>query len=410
MAQSRIGYNINGAAVADSGKLKIHLAKVSPTALLVMDGLALAQEMAVICPRAIVIHRDYGAFGKDDDLTGNPDKPEYRVSPQQWIDHQLKQGAPEIWRYAGNEMGYSAKVIQWYIELIKYNAKQAHPLKLVIGNWSAGTPGGNNIVEAWGVAKELLYLCDQYREWVIISLHEYACAVITSGLYGGSPENAGVEVGKPGGKNLIPPELWPMSIDGITTFHIGRFRFLLDYCRLHNIKTPRLLISEFGMDHLNDIKDWPDKLQNTQPYTKIRGWKTLVRQWAAWWYKWNAELAYFNQLRWADRVIYQNTPVEGELIFTWSENTDWTDFNIAHAETFQGLLENAILSTQDLPKVTTTEPPPPPVVVPAEPPVVQPPDAITRPALMLALVEAQQLQTAIAAHIESLKKLLATAA
>jgi hypothetical protein len=386
MTQSRISYNINGARAGDISALRQHLAAINPTAVLFMDALELARETAVILQNTIVIHRDFAQYNGDDDLVK-------KISAEMWVDSQLKLGAPNVWRYCGNEQGYSPDVITWLVKVIRYNATKPNPLKLVIGNFSAGTPGqpGHPIEDDWKLAHDLLMLCDQYRAWLIVGCHEYNAGVITDGLYGGYADNAGVQPGQPGGKNLVPSSAWPMSIDGINTFHMGRFRFLLNYCKSAGIKPPRIIITEWGFDSMGDVKPWLNTLQKTGGYDEIIGWRSLAAQWGAWYGKtpgWDAETAYFQQLRWADRVIYRPSGVvEGQLIFTWSQSPDWVKkgFDVSTAGTFQGLLEQSVKDTGPIPL-----PVPPPV--PAPPPAPIPPSTpAEKPAPYLLSVEVQLL-------------------
>ena len=138
----------------------------------------------------------------------------------------------------------------------------------MVGNWAVGNPGPDD----WPQARRMLELLDQHRDLFILGLHEYGCGVMTSGLYGGYPDHAGVRGGELGGKNLIPPGNWPASLyspEYITAFHCGRFRFLMGYCAANNIKAPRIILTEHGVDDVSDIKAWAEKLTKTDPYTRV---------------------------------------------------------------------------------------------------------------------------------------------
>ncbi len=329
MAGSRISYNIHAQMVTDTPRLKNHLQKIQPAAVLVLDGLGLAQELKAMLPNAIIVHRNYGVTKGDDDV-------HHRVSPQQWMDLRAKESDGGIFLYTTNEPGFDQQCVDWHIQLMQLAIQRG--VKLVIGNWAVGTPGA----EDWSKAQQMLQLLDQHRDLFIMGLHEYACGVITSGFYGGYPDNAGVQPGTPGGQNLIPKDKWPTDVSKITMFHCGRFHFLINYCQKNNIKPPRIVLTEHGMDDVSDIKPWADKLTRPSQYLNIRGWKTLQSQWNLWYNPvgWSAQRAYFEQLAWADRTIYQNSPVEAQMIFSWAHSSpDWDQFDVSEASEFQSLLE-----------------------------------------------------------------------
>lgn len=416
MTYSRTSYNINGAALADVHALKAHLVKIRPTAVLIMDAFALASELTGLLPNTIVIHRDYAGYGGDDDLIGKPDQPGYRVSPQVWLDIQRQYSDTRVWRYAGNEPGFSDKALRWYTELVEYANLSGSGLKLVVGNWSSGTPASGDstpIPTLWAKAHKLLEYCNQYRTWLILGLHEYFAGVPTSGFYGGWPSNAGVDphnTSNRAGLNLIPADLWPHDARGITKFHAGRFEFLLDYCASVHLPPPRIILTEHGADNLSDVKEWLDTLQKTSGYSDIRGWRSLETQWATWYAQkpgWSAQRAYFQMLQYLNDKVYKNTPVEAQLIFTWSSNPDWKSFDVSGAQEFQDLLEIAATTTAEMPKV---DPPPetqPPQPIDLPEPTLPPPPDIpaSESALQLAdvLPEIEAIYAAYGALIARIK-------
>jgi hypothetical protein len=175
----------------------------------------------------------------------------------------------------------------------------------------------------------MLELLDRNRSTMILGLHEYACAIITSGFVGGYPQ-------------FIQPNTWPGDVSGTTLWHLGRYKFLVNYCHSIGINPPRIILTEHGFDDVSDIKPWAERLLQTGPYHNIRGWKSIVNQWNAWFNPlgWSAERAYFEQLSYADRVIYQNSPVEAQCIFSWGHSSqDWDQFDVADALEFQRMLE-----------------------------------------------------------------------
>lgn len=331
MAGTKISFNINAPLVKDNERLKKVLKKMQPTAVLVMDGLGFIKELQSLLPNTLFIHRNYGIFGRDDDV-------HLRVSPEQWMAQRAQETDGGVYLYTSNEPAFSQECIDWHVQLMELAVQRR--VRLVIGNWAVGNPGPDE----WGRAARMLELLDQHRDLFILGLHEYACGVVTSGLYGGYPDNAGVAPGSLGGQDLIPPSKWPEDTSTVTMFHLGRFNFLLrNYCQKIGMKSPRIILTEHGMDDVSDIKEWAKTLDKTSPYSSIRAWKSLRTQWENWFRPqgWSAERAYFEQLKWADQKIYHNSPVEAQCIFSWGnsdQSWEWEAFDISQAFEFQELL------------------------------------------------------------------------
>jgi hypothetical protein len=322
MARSRISYNIHAQAVHDHDRLMQHLKKIQPASVLVMDGLGLAQEIKAVIPGTIVIHRNWGATEGDDNAFA-------KVSPEQWLELRGKEAEGGIFLYTTNEPGWGQDVIDWHVKLIEMAAPRRVPL--VIGNWAVGTPQPDQ----WVMARRMLELLDEHRDLFILGLHEYACGVITSGLVGGPPDD-------PSHPNFIPMENWPQDVSHLTMWHCGRFKFVLDFCDKAKIKPPRIIMTEHGMDDVSDIKPWSETLKKTSPYLNIRGWKSATDQWNDWFggKGWSPQRAYFEQMAWADRVIYWNSVVEAQLIYCWGHRDPmWEQFDICEADEFHSLLE-----------------------------------------------------------------------
>lgn len=326
---SRLSYNIHAQVVPDRNRLLKHLEKVKPAAVLVMDGLGLCKEIKAMLPETTVISRIF----PDEDIQN-------RDTPENWFEHRAPHAEGGIYQYTSNEAGFSPHLIEWHERLLEMAIK--HRVPLVIGNMSVGTPAP----EDWPAGKHLLQLLDQHRDLFIMGLHEYACGVITSGFLGGHPDNAGVAphlVGQ--GRSLIQADQWPRREEAasMTMFHCGRFKFLINYCQSVGIKPPRIILTEHGFDDVSDIKSWSGALKMTPPYTSIRGWKSAQDQWRDWYQAqgWSPQRALFEQLAYADRNLYQGSPVEAQLLFCWGHSSDmWDQFDLANADEFQALLED----------------------------------------------------------------------
>lgn len=296
----KISLNIHGSSIANKPRLLARVLTTRPRWLLVMDNLNLAEELAAALPETNVIFRRW----PDDNLVREK-------TPQTWVNETAALLAGKrLWAYAGNEQGFGDDVLRWNTEVITLAA--ARGLKVVVGNFATGTPEPGD----WRrpAALDLLRALDANRAAAVLGLHEYAGGVITSGL--GNPP---------------PVKVWPDSIPG-AAWHCGRYRFVVDTCAEQNIKAPRVVITEHGFDDLSDIKSWLDTLVKTPGYANIRGWRSLVEQWRAWWPSWSPERAYAEQLIYADRVIYNNPIIEGQLIFSYGASSEmWRQFDIEGA-------------------------------------------------------------------------------
>jgi hypothetical protein len=356
----KLFFNIHGNSLRNPSKAIDVTRKVKPNWALVMDNLDLAEQLKIASPTTNVIFRAW----PDDGLHS-------WISADDWArESKARIGGADVWVYAGNEPGWSAYVVRhtaktmrvqshklqaarasiqntdnlkarfahwllgvylWFINFIGLRFEAAavkssvrwatevipacrrYGLKVVVLNLSGGTPSP----DAWKepAAQDLLRLLDTNRDMAVIGLHEYACAVITSGFIGGYPQ-------------YILPDSWPKDVSDLTMWHCGRYRFLIRACESLGIKPPRIVITEFGFDDMSDIKGYTDMLPRTPPYTSIRGWRSLVEAWKQLYSStgWTALDTLFNSYKYAATVIYP--AVEGALIFSRGASSAlWTQFD-----------------------------------------------------------------------------------
>ncbi len=342
MPVGRISLNVHAQGVRDEEALLTFLRKIDPVAVLVMDGLGLCYKILGSLPQCIVIDREY----PDGDT-------HFRMTPVAWLnDRATKSPAGiNIWFYTTNEPGWSKELIDWHVALIKENAKRAVPIKMVIMNLSVGTPAN---VDDWWQAEELLRLCDKYREWCILGLHEYAAAVPTSGFIGGSPADRGFITNWPKGadmEKLFPPKsgMW----------HCGRVFFMENFCKTKGFTPPRVILTEHGFDALGDLTNWLNTLQKTSPYTSIGGWKSLENQWRQWFPARSKDGVLFDSVVYLNEELYKKSSVEAQLIFCWGWiDKQWEVFDVAGATAFQDYLADYVRN------LLTTTPVTPPIQVP----------------------------------------------
>jgi len=322
--QSRISINVH--PVPDKGKLMTFVRALNPRAVVVLNATDTAREIKDALPDCEVIFRFKGGTGEGDDGANL-----LIHTPAMWLSKMAAKlgGDKRIILHTTNEAPLTKQVIDWHVELLKLANMQGW--RLCVLNLATGNPEpekrddkGNIIQESqWQIAHSLLELLSQHRQH-ILGLHEYAGGIITSGLIGGNPK-------------FIAPGEWP-AIVPFTRWHMGRNRFLVAYCERHEIEPPRIILTEHGFDDTYDIKPWLDTLVKTPPFPNIRGWRSLVNQWKSWWPMWDAERAYFEQLKWANEALYKGTPVEAQCIFTFGNSGGWEGFDIYNAPELQGLL------------------------------------------------------------------------
>lgn len=310
MARARLSFNVlANAANFQAGKLLNLLARYRVGWLLVMNNLDFARQVKALDPGINVIYRSW----PDDDA---PTRYGYLERLKDL--HQQTAGM-DCWLYTNNESGFSDHVLDWSSNLMLANRNLGYHRKLVVGNFSSGTPNPDDWKRP--AARRFIETINANRECVRLGLHEYMGAVWTSGFAGG-----------------IQPEQWPTSVEGISTWHVGRWRFLQQACRDMGIECPRIIITEHGMDDTSDIKAWLETLIKTPPFLNIRGWKSCVNQWAAWWPGWTAQRAYFEQIKQADKVLYAGSQVEAQLIFGWGDSGGWEAFDVQDADELHELL------------------------------------------------------------------------
>lgn len=350
---SRISHNIQAQSPNfDKAKLLAHLTRLRPSWIIVLDGLQVCRDIKATVPECNVVHRAYAGENNWD-----------KISPGTWVANKKNEiGDADVWCYATNEAGFSDELLNWFTAVIELAA--AVHLKVLVGNFSVGTPEAADWNKPAAVA--FLKALDKHRSTAVLGLHEYFIGVPTSGFLGGWPNNAGVapkpeNAGK--GVNLIPAENWPRpeAAAKMTTFHCGRFKFMLDACAKQKIKPPRVILSEHGADDVSDLKVWAETLPKTSPYQTIRGWKSCVNAWAKFYPQWaNPQRAYFEMLKYLDWAVYQGTPVEAQCVFSWGYTSEpWIQFSVMDAPDLQLLLEQYATVPQQPPQQPPpTEPPP----------------------------------------------------
>lgn len=321
----------NTLRIDDKAAYLAHIRKLRPKALLFYaDQLDFARQIKAEFPDMVVIIRNW----PDDNLY-------VKQSPQSWLSQHEGQASGGLYLYTCNESGLTADNIQWHMQLMDLCIqKNVHLVMLnpATGTWD--TPDFERL-------KPLLIKASQHRELFVIGLHSYAGGVITSGIAGGLPINAGIATSvndAPGSKghNFIPHDKWPTRDEIIqnnwTTFHLGRHSWIIRYCRdiLKLAELPRFALTETGFDYLGDVGQWLNSLDHSG-FTSVNGWQTLRSQWVSWWGG-SADGWYIEQFKYAALALMEG--LEFALFFCYGDDGNWHNYDVSKSG-IPALLEQA---------------------------------------------------------------------
>lgn len=197
---SALGWQVSGQEIASIAEA------LDAATVLIVDNHQAVKEVLQRRPQTRIIFRSYWPQqGGDDNL-------HLKVTPEEYVVYMGGWMLPEsvLW-YAVNEptAGY-AELTAWTERVIAL--LQGRQQRCVFGNFATGTP------EVVG-----------HNDWAE-RLAPFLRAVTENGHYVGLHEYINLTI-----SDSIP-------------YHIGRFRYLLDACRVTGIKPPHLLITETGYD------------------------------------------------------------------------------------------------------------------------------------------------------------------
>ncbi len=306
----RFGYNVLS---IDNG-LYAHLDKINPgTMVFFQNQLDAARWAKARFPQANIVIRYW------------PDGETFKKYPDPavWVQEHRDLIGSGIILQTMNEGGFGLDVVLWHEKLLRYLKDNNINLKVGILGLGVGIPRP----EDWPLADNLFRLAATMRDRVYLIVHEYFGGVITSGIIGGNPDNAGVAPGTPGGKNFLPLANWPLNPREYTLFHVGRIYFLKRHLDLLGIPMPQVIIGEFGADFTGDIGTWLRSLISTKgAYDTVDGWRELWDQWRRW-YGQNVDVGTLYMLMgvYADRFVYDSNIV-GINWFTWGTDGKWDTY------------------------------------------------------------------------------------
>lgn len=252
-----------------------------------------------------------------------------RMTPDQWIHNYFAQSfGGRFIIGASNECEWTPAFLAWTLELCQKVVALQGTMRICIINLNSG----HNTPNEWMQAKEILKLACDNPDIIYIGLHEYAGGIITSGFVGGNPNGTVYENGTfkkhPALTDLTNPSNWPEydQLQETTRWHMGRFKFLEDYCKQQFGKVPSVILSEFGFDYLGDIAPWLDTLPRDTLH--VDGWQTLMKYWKTIWPNLSTADAMKLQYAYIDENIYQGSCVKVKYIYTYGPNPDWTRWRV----------------------------------------------------------------------------------
>lgn len=347
-----LSYNVHGEVLNDKDNLRRspkenlikHLDQSKPKHILVLRHFDLAMELAKRYP-FMTVHIRYWTNEGVINKNGS-----YAIEPKKWLDNVKKdwiiaknQGVKNVSFYTTNEPRQLKEIGNWHKDLMELNLNPEYQIPLTVLNLGHYEP--NEII----LLKEVFRLCALRPDLFILGIHEYFTGLPSSGM----PEVA------PDGSFFFPVnyDKWDRR-ENATRFHVGRHQFILKFCDDNQINRPRIVVTEFGADRLDEGGNWVGKWLNslilTQPYLNIRGWLSCYNQWINWFKDLfgTSENIYFHMLQYLAVRVYQSNylgkprNIEGALLFSWWNSgelgsaEDWTQFRVDVAPQLQNLISD----------------------------------------------------------------------
>lgn len=322
-------YNVHAQYLSGEQKyaLKQHLLRINPAMVLILDDLHYAIEIKRALPDTAVIFRRYHPSNN-----GGDDNVHMKLTPQQWLEGYADT-PKDLMLYAGNEPGISQALFDWTLEACKLTIAAGR--KAVVLNFSVGVPEKTD----WIKADPLLRFIGQHRNSIYVGLHEYSASLWSYEFAGAS---------------AILPNQWPTKITG-SSWLLGRYRALLDYCRMKSIPTPRIAITEHGWDGIAAAADFQRNLRHANTCDGAGAMWCNVPQWEEWtrgtgmsWQKY----AYL-QIQAGWNALYRHDKeIVGFALFSYGGQGRWQLYDVKDATEFIGLMEqgNWTMTTNTTPQ------------------------------------------------------------
>jgi hypothetical protein len=308
-------------------------------------------------------------------------------------------GSANVLFAINTERGFGIGVSHMYAHLIERCATEVNsPIGLVVGNWASGSIkcGQAGEPNAWiDAAEPLLRALDKHKDKrlpngskaFVIGCHEY------TSIHAWIASNGGAYEQKP---------LWkdrPLAIDWTKPqYHLGRMaQGVMAACKHFGIADyPPMIITECLFDDMADVSSRIPNLKLAQGYTKPRGWRSLVPQWAEWYPGKDAAEVLADFHIWTWETVYAPLGfVIGTHTYCYSNTGTWASFQVDEPD---GKAYRDRMEAYRSPAVdpTPTVPLPPPPVFPD--PTVPPPTETSKQIAALRMALELSNATLIAAR------------
>jgi hypothetical protein len=300
-----IGWNIHLSYCTDEyvDQLIAELKRTQPSDVLLLDSfgdcvgdtLRFAREL----PETTIIYRRFV-----------PDDQQFNRSIEQWGAEASPFRGTRVYVSTTNEPN-PRQSFDYLTRAIKY--AKANGIKIAVGAYSVGTPHESDMPLAVSMLREMA----AYPGGTLLEVHEYERALMAHTI----------------APHLKMPSQWPSTIDyGKTYFRLMRFREWLRLCALNLISAPKIVVTEWGWDRVDDVPP--------HVYGDTQGLMTLPGTWQTWgfsdWEKYAAD-----QLKWAWEKFYKPYNVGVCFFCRHNQPVDqndpeklWQNFNAHRAPNF----------------------------------------------------------------------------
>ncbi len=217
------------------------------------------------------------------------------------------------WKYVLNEpspTGREGEFTAWVVSVA--SILNSNGYKCVVGNFAVGAYPVEAVMA--GKYDELIRYCHTYRDKCVLGIHEYAQGT----LYHFGAQGA-TQLGR------FENRPYHFSDDPTNNWFLFRCKAFGDRAEQLGLKSPRIIITEFGHDRMGDGGSELHRQVITQFCGEDwQGTYSLAPYWDWFFYGQPFEKSLSQQLQWALDEYARLPYVEGLLLFTWKAwGTDW---------------------------------------------------------------------------------------
>ena len=326
---NRLGLNINAQLLSDDQVL--NFASGGASTYLIMNNVGLAQRVYEKTGAIVISRGDYPDDRSDVPLN----------MASEW--QKRAQQAPDVYHYWPNEPYINDTPKQHLDEYAQFMEQLGDAgVKACIGNFAAASAINPGPIDA-GAWDNFLRIASQWTNGGhgFVGMHEY----MTGALPWGGANKDQLVSDLASGNPLPGPDHWPdfaeLYSDIHTDYHLFRYLMLAPRCEQLGIEFPRVVMTEFGWDRMEDLEasilpqldawrggkpDDDDGLlsQGNPDYYKDTSQPSLFTRW---WPQWTPEQAAIEQLAWCERTYSPH--VVGLCLFAVNKSAQWVNYDYA---------------------------------------------------------------------------------